>query len=160
MFSNQNNLQVVYINNNNVQSIDVELFRRVTSLKRLFLWENPLNCNCELRPIVKMVLKRKVLNQGRCRYPPLYDGELWDILKGASYCRLPLVYTQYKPAKADATTVVIIIVGVMVLIGCINANYTLSREKNMQLLNQENLTFHRTLNYFSDVINKDGIIQK
>ncbi|KAJ9586411.1 hypothetical protein L9F63_019946 [Diploptera punctata] len=119
MFSNQNNLQVVYINNNNVQSIDVELFRRVTSLKRLFLWENPLNCNCELRPIVKMVLKRKVLNQGRCRYPPLYDGELWDILKGASYCRLPLVYTQYKPAKADATTVVIIIVGVMVLIGCI-----------------------------------------
>ncbi|PSN29215.1 hypothetical protein C0J52_28193 [Blattella germanica] len=93
LFFSQKRLQALYMNNNRISSIHEELFEPLKrSLKRLFMWGNPLNCDCNLRPVFFSIADTKIVHKATCMYPMLYRDKNWDILREATYCRLALDY--------------------------------------------------------------------
>ncbi|XP_069696521.1 uncharacterized protein [Periplaneta americana] len=91
-FENATNLTKLVLSNNNLKTIDYNIFRVMPKLTHLFLYGNPLECDCELLKVWRWCQEHNIEVVGYteyfvlCESPEQVSGLWWGVL-GKAQCK-------------------------------------------------------------------------
>ncbi|XP_023725789.1 slit homolog 3 protein [Cryptotermes secundus] len=89
LFEYQNKLISLDVRNNLLSTLDVETVSPMFNLNSLAIKGNPLNCDCNLQPVVIWSSGNIDNTDAECHFPPEYSNLSWYVLASALCTVLP-----------------------------------------------------------------------
>jgi len=82
-------LKWLNLNNNNLRAVDINILKALPKLSTLYLYGNPLQCDCQLKEVWRWCEDRNIwTDYVQCDTSSEVKGLFWGVLEKGSACRV------------------------------------------------------------------------
>jgi len=87
-FANVSVLEWLDLSNNNLRTVDINILKALPKLSTMYLYDNPLRCDCQLQEVWRWCEDRNIQtvggeNEPKCDRPMFLMGMWWGVLEKA-----------------------------------------------------------------------------
>ena len=109
--ANVSELERIDLNNNNLRTLDINILMALPKLSKLYLYGNPLQCDCQLRQVWRWCEDRNITtgywgSEPKCDTPRGVKGIWWGVLKKGQCLKGNIrYYGDYKSTSYNYTDI-------------------------------------------------------